>query len=278
MEHFYKKKSLGQHFLNDKAIARRIAEAGKVVPGDIVLEIGPGTGNLTAPLLELGASVIAVEADERAIFELQARFRNEIASKRLVLHHGDIRELGFEALGLRDGAFKIIANIPYYISGLLFRIALGSRIQPTMVVFLVQKEVAERIARTEKESLLSLSVKVYGDPTYCFTVKRGSFTPPPAVDSAVIAIEAVSRRRLGSLSDETFFDTIRIGFGSRRKQLFGLLKQYYGEQALGAVFEALKLPLTVRGEDLHIQDWIRLSTTLQKTLKLSTQNDEKELW
>jgi 16S rRNA (adenine1518-N6/adenine1519-N6)-dimethyltransferase len=273
MEPFYKKKSLGQHFLNDAGIARRIAEAGKVVPGDIVLEIGPGTGNLTAPLLDLGATVIAVEADARAISELEVRFSAEIASKRLVIHHGDIRELSFESLGLTQGGFKIISNIPYYISGLLFRIALGSALKPTMVVFLVQKEVAERIARSEKESLLSLSVKVYGDPTYCFTVKRGSFTPPPAVDSAVIAIEGVSRERLGALHDDAFFEALRIGFGSRRKQLFGLLRAHYPETALREVFSTLSVPLDVRGEDLSITTWIALATALGAVANLSTQNE-----
>jgi 16S rRNA (adenine1518-N6/adenine1519-N6)-dimethyltransferase len=262
MEPFYKKKSLGQHFLNDAAIARRIAEAGDVVVGDVVLEIGPGTGNLTAPLLALGATVIAVEADARAIDELAVRFKDEIARKRLILHHADIREKSFESLGLTDRNFKIIANIPYYISGLLFRIALGSTIQPKTVVFLVQKEVAERIARTEKESLLSLSVKVYGDPTYCFTVKRGSFTPPPSVDSAVIAIRSVSRARLGSLPDDVFFDVLRLGLGSRRKQLFGLLKQHYREANLREFFDELELTHTVRGEDLGVDVWVRLSQKL----------------
>jgi 16S rRNA (adenine1518-N6/adenine1519-N6)-dimethyltransferase len=276
MEHFYKKKSLGQHFLNDAGIARRIAEAGKVVPGDMVLEIGPGTGNLTAPLLSLGATVIAVEADARAISELEVRFSGEIASKRLVIHHGDIRELSFESLGLSQGNFKIISNIPYYISGLLFRIALGSPIQPNMVVFLVQKEVAERIARSEKESLLSLSVKIYGDPTYCFTVKRGSFTPPPAVDSAVIAIEGVSRARLGSLSDEAFFEALRIGFGSRRKQLFGLLRAHHPEAALREAFSTLSIPITIRGEDLRVTTWVALAHTLTSVATLSTQNSKKE--
>lgn len=266
MERFQTKKSLGQHFLNDVRIAERIAAEGEIVPGETVLEIGPGTGFLTSELLSAGAHVVAVEADSRAIDELRARFATEIEAGRLQIHHGDIRELSFAWLGLTDHSFKVIANIPYYISGLLFRLCLDGDIQPSRVVFLVQKEVAERITRSKKESLLSIGVKIYSDPTYAFTVKRGSFTPSPKVDSAVISMKNVSRERLEGLPEETFFAVVRAGFASRRKQLYGCLRESYSAEVLDAAFLALSLPRKVRGEDLKLTAWVQLA----KLLTLST--------
>jgi len=268
MERFQTKKSLGQHFLNDVRIAERIAAEGEIVPGETVLEIGPGTGFLTIELLKAGAKVVAVEADIRAIEELQLRFGTEIAAERLHIHHGDIRELRFAELGLTDHGFKVIANIPYYISGLLFRLCLDGDIQPSRVVFLVQKEVAERITRSKKESLLSIGVKIYSDPSYAFTVKRGSFTPSPKVDSAVVTMKQVSRERLDGLTEEDFFSVVRAGFASRRKQLYGCLRETYTADVLDSAFSTLSLPRTVRGEDLKLGDWVALA----KLLVLSTQS------
>jgi 16S rRNA (adenine1518-N6/adenine1519-N6)-dimethyltransferase len=262
VKRFITKKSLGQHFLTDARIARKIAKEGHIVPGETVLEIGPGTGNLTVELLAQGAYVVAVEADPRAMAELEERFVAEIASNRLTLRHGDIRTLSFTDLSLSPGSFKIVANIPYYISGFLFRYALENAIKPSSVVFLVQKEVAERIARSKKESLLSLGVKAYSTPRYCFTVKRGSFTPPPKVDSAVIAIENISRERLGTLPDRAFFEVLHEGFGSKRKQLFGLLKEEYGETSVQNAFTACNISPKARAEDIPIETWVALAHIL----------------
>ena len=264
MSHFIAKKSLGQNFLTDPTVATRIVAEGGVVPGDIILEIGPGTGKLTEKLLAAGGSVVAVEADERAVAVLAEHFAKEIAQGTLVVHHADIRTLSFASLGLTSGHFKLIANIPYYISGLLFRKALEEEVQPSVVVFLVQKEVAERIAREKKESLLSLSIKAYGTPRYAFTVKKGSFAPQPKVDSAVIAIEGISRKRFDSCSESAFFEALHLGFAARRKQLFGALKEQYGEGVVARAFDTLGISRTIRGEDLSIDSWMALAGALRK--------------
>lgn len=264
MSSFETKKSLGQHFLRNPEIAEKIADAGEITAGETVLEIGPGTGILTEALLSRGARVIAIEADLRAILVLRERFEEQIAAQNLTIHHADIREATFKSLGLADGSFKLIANIPYYISGYLFRLALSGSIKPLMIVFLVQKEVAERIARSEKESLLSIGVKAYGDPEYVLTVKKGSFIPPPKVDSAVIRVRNISRERLAHVPDEHLFSIVRLGFASRRKQLFGCLKEIFPEAIIAKGFEVASIPQKARGEDLSVKQWVALASILPK--------------
>jgi 16S rRNA (adenine1518-N6/adenine1519-N6)-dimethyltransferase len=254
------KKSLGQHFLNNSRVPLLMAEAGDVQGGDTVLEIGPGTGVLTEELLKRGAHVIAIEADIRAIETLQESFETEIAHKKLVIIHGDVRAVDLKTLGLTPHDFKIVANIPYYLSGMLFRMFLESDVQPSDLVFLVQKEVAERIARDRKESLLSLSIKVFGDPRYIKTIPKGNFTPQPKIDSAIIAVRNISDVRLlhTGVTRELFFKIIHAGFKSKRKQLLGNLSDTYSREVLTHTFSTLGLPRDIRGEDIPLDMWLKL--------------------
>jgi 16S rRNA (adenine1518-N6/adenine1519-N6)-dimethyltransferase len=209
--------------------------------------------------------VIALEADTRALESLEVTFASEIAAGQLTLHHHDVRHLKPDDFGLTDGGYKVVANIPYYLSGFLFRTLLESDCQPNTLVFLVQKEVAARIARDKKESLLSLSVKAFGDPTYICTISRGHFTPPPKIDSAIIAVTDISRARLGNLPTEAFFELIHLGFGQKRKQLIGNLSQKYERWELESILASLNLQLTVRAEDVPLETWIKLAALLQST-------------
>lgn len=160
-----KKKSLGQHFLNSPQIVSDIVTAGKVTQEDTVLEIGPGEGVLTEKLLATGAHVISIEKDDRLIPELHKRFNREISLKQFDLIHADVLDVGLTHIS--SNKYKVVANIPYYITGQIIRMFLESDRQPTAMTLLIQKEVADRIvARDKKESLLSLSVKVFGDPKY----------------------------------------------------------------------------------------------------------------
>jgi 16S rRNA (adenine1518-N6/adenine1519-N6)-dimethyltransferase len=261
-ERFVHKKSLGQHFLNSRAIPERLCAAANLKPGDTVVEIGPGTGALTAVLLEYPVTVLAIETDERAITYLKKRFATEIADTRLTLISADARTLTPTELPLTDHHYKVVANIPYYLSGLLFRTFLESTCQPSDLVFLVQREVAHRIARDPKSSLLSLSVRAFGDPTYVCTVGKGHFTPPPAVDSAIIAVRDINRDRLQDLDPREFFRILHLGFGQRRKQLLGSLAPHFGRECVASGLAALDLPLTIRGEDMSLSTWIDLSTYL----------------
>jgi 16S rRNA (adenine1518-N6/adenine1519-N6)-dimethyltransferase len=261
---FEHKKSLGQYFLNNTRVPHDMVEAAHVTKRDVVLEVGPGTGALTEALLATGARVIALEADMRAITFLKERFPSQIASGHLLLIHGDIREMSIEHLSphIHNGAYKVVANIPYYLSGMLFRIFLESRAQPETLVFLIQKEVAERIARDKKESLLSLSVKVYGTPRYVKTVKRGNFTPQPRVDSAILAVDDISRERLKNLRDATFFDIVHAGMGKKRKQLVSNLCALASRDTLLDIFAACDIPPRARGEDVSLTTWVALAHAL----------------
>ena len=264
-EKFLHKKSLGQHFLNSDYVPKKMCDAADVQVGETVLEIGPGTGVLTRELLLRGANVIAVEADTRAIESLTENFSEALLSGQLIVHHADARTLDLASLGLLDHAYKAVANIPYYISGLLFRSLLESTCQPSTLVFLVQKEVAVRIARDKKESLLSLSVKIFGNPTYVGTIARGHFNPPPKIDSAIIAVKNISRDAFAEVSQTDFFAILHLGFGQKRKQLLSNLSHSYNRQHLEQIFTKINLSLTVRAEDVSVETWISLVTELSST-------------
>lgn len=242
-----------------------MCDAADLKAGELVLEIGPGTGALTKEILARGAKIIALEADPRAIEALEQAFPSHIADGQLTVHHGDAREIPFKTLGLVGKPYKVVSNIPYYISGLLFRSLLEAEFQPKTLVFLVQKEVATRIARDKKESLLSLSVKIFGTPLYICTVSRGHFTPPPKVDSAIIAITDISRERLEGIDPKAFFELLHIGFGQKRKQLLGNLSAIYDRTVVGEILISLKLPSTVRAEDVSVDSWVKLASLLLST-------------
>jgi len=274
------KKSLGQNFLNSKGAIDKMVGVSGSRKGEVVLEIGPGLGVLTESLLATGANVVAVEKDDRLIPVLQEKLEKEISSDQLTLIHDDILDLDmskvpfaiseFMARGTLDtpATYKLVANIPYYITGQVIREFLEAENQPESMTLLMQKEVAERIvAKNKKESLLSLSVKVYGEPKYVQTVKRGSFEPAPNVDSAIIHIANISRKNFDTTSaskeaEQKFFALLHAGFAHKRKQLLPNLSALYSKSTLMSAFEKLKIDLKVRAEDVPLQKWLELSKLL----------------
>lgn len=251
---------LGQHFLTNVGIARIVAESSGAEKGVRVYEIGPGKGMLTKELLALGAHVTAVEKDPEMSAILQREFATEIKKKTLTVIEGDARDYTPDAV-FPKGEYVIAANIPYYITGELIRTALTSKNQPKSIALLIQKEVAERIARSKKESLLSLSVKAYGTPKYVKTVSAGSFNPPPAVDSAVLAVTDIHRKNFLDISEETFFTALKAGFAQKRKTIGGNLKKIFGERALKAL-DVAHVPHNARAEDIPLETWISISREL----------------
>lgn len=261
-EKFEHKKSLGQHFLNSSYVPKKMCDAAGDLAGKTVLEIGPGTGVLTREILARGAKVVAVEADARAIASLEVTFADAIARQQITLHHHDARKLEPSQFSLEKQSYIVISNIPYYLSGQLFRSLLDTECQPSTLVFLVQKEVAERIARDKKESLLSLSVKAFGTPSYICTVKRNHFTPPPKVDSAILAVHNISQGNFSNIDKDLFFTLLHLGFDQKRKQLLGNLSLKYSRTDLEEVFLSLNLKRDIRAEDISLSTWLSLTLAL----------------
>ena len=204
--------------MKSEKIAQEIVEAGEVCSDDIVLEVGPGKGILTEELLKKAKKVIAVEKDEQLAEFLKTKFVTEINSGKLEIICGDILDKHQGESLMLPKEYKIIANIPYYITSHFLRTFLEGDTQPSMMVLMVQKEVAERIVGV-KESLLSISVKAYGQPEIIRYVPASYFSPSPKVDSAVLKISGISK--------DFFKDTTEKKFLKRSKKVFPKKKNAY---------------------------------------------------
>lgn len=255
------KKSLGQHFLRDRSALERIAAAAEITPGERVVEVGPGRGALTAELLERGAAVTAVEKDEELVRDLSERLAAAVESGQLELITGDITDYKPPL-----EPYKLVANIPYYLTGAIIRQFLTAANQPRRAVLLLQREVAERAAAKDglgrngpgqkgRESLLSISVQVYGRPRLVGRVKRGAFTPVPKVDSAILVIEDISRDFFSDIDEVSFFTLLRAGFAEKRKQLLPKLGRRWPEVDWETAFNNCHLKLTARAEEVKAEQW-----------------------
>lgn len=261
------KKSLGQHFLHSREALDAMIDASDPNALDVILEIGPGKGALTEKLLHFAGKVVAVEKDRELVTLLQEKFAREIKTGKLDLIEGDILDIDPETLRFyKDHNYKIIANIPYNITGAIFKKFLSASYIPELMVVLIQKEVATRImARDGKESILSLSIKAYGEPHIAKQVPRASFFPPPNVDSAILSIENISKDFFNKFSEETFFTLIRAGFAHKRKLLIRNLEDVYPREKLSLAFTKLNISEKIRAEDLTLAEWKRIATFLKTT-------------
>lgn len=247
------RKSLGQSFLRDPIVLAKIAAAADLATTDTVLEIGPGTGALTDALAARAGRVVAVEIDANLVSLLRDRFAS-VSPVEVV----QCDALTFDPTTL-GGHFKLVANIPYYITGPVIRRFIGGEIQPVLAVLMVQREVARRIVAPPGEmNLLALGVQYYASATTLFRVPAGAFYPRPKVDSAVVKI--VPRRSPGP-TDEEVFSLARAGFGMRRKQLLNSLSAGLGMQkdSTAALLHGAGIAPTSRAEDLGVGDWERLA-------------------
>jgi 16S rRNA (adenine1518-N6/adenine1519-N6)-dimethyltransferase len=247
------KKSLGQNFLTSIPARIAIVEAGGIAEGDEILEIGPGKGFLTKALLETKAHVTALEKDTDLLPVLTEQFSS---FPNFTLIEGDALTYNPPHPG-----YKLIANIPYYITGAILERYLSHPNQPSTMVVLVQKEVAERVCAKEgKESILSLSVKAYGDPKLVYRVNKGSFNPIPTVDSAVLQIKNISRKNFkNQYHEQLFFQIIKAGFAHKRKLLLSNLKAVFVTVNMPELFEKLSIPPKSRAEDLPLPIWLALA-------------------
>ncbi len=259
------KKSLGQNWLKSETAIKEIIKAADLKEGEQVLEIGPGRGSLTKALIEAGAKVLAIEKDDDLIDELLEEFADEINDKKLFIARGDILTVNASKLFVQEN-YKLVANIPYYITGQVIRKFLSEEInQPSRLVLMVQKEVARRIlANDKRESLLSISVKAYGIPKYIKTVPAGAFEPKPKIDSAILLIENISRKFFEDISagseqsqgEEKFFRVLKKGFSQKRKLLKSNL------EVDEKILLACDIPAKARAENLSLADWKCLTSKI----------------
>ena len=243
------RRKLGQYFLRSRSVLQKVVTALPVSSDVVVLEVGPGKGALTACILERYSSVVAVEKDSVLVGALHERFADVISRGALTVVDGDVRDGAWlEVVGERP--YVVIANIPYYLTGSLIKDLLTSSHPPVGLSLVVQKEVAERIVRRDgKESLLSLSVQLFGTVRYVVTVPRRSFSPQPSVDSAVIAITDVHTVS-GDIQD-AFFSVVKTGFQGKRKCV---LKKFDAD--LQRLFRQHGVTPTDRAEDVPFAVWL----------------------
>ncbi len=245
--------SRGQNFLISEKVYEQIIIAAELTKNDIVLEIGPGLGFLTSKLLDQAGRVIAVESDQRLLPILK---NLQPLSPHLELINQDILQFAEQSLPKN---YKLVGNIPYYITGKIIRKFLTSVNRPSLIVMLLQKEVAERIcAQAGQHSLLSLSVQYYGTPKIVARVKRGKFFPPPKVDSAILKI--VMDKDIDQVLEKKFWQLARIGFSSKRKTLAHNLVAglKIEKNTLGEIFNKLEFKPLVRAQELDLKQWQEL--------------------
>ena len=248
------KKSFGQNWLRDNYTLDKIVDSADIDTKDTVLEVGPGLGTLTHKLVETEASIVAVEADRDLIPGLQKRFIN---SNNLHLEYGDILKFNLQSLPSR---YKVVANIPYYLTSHLLRNFLESDSPPSLMVLLVQKEVAERIlAKPGKMSVLAFSVQYYARPEYIMDVKKELFEPVPKVDSAVIKI-VMNQAPIFEADKQKLFRLVKAGFGEKRKMLRNSLSGglHIDHVQAEELLRKAQIDLTSRAQELSLLDWQRL--------------------
>ncbi len=260
MEHYglEPKKSLGQNFMHDPNTIAKITATADIQPNETVLEVGPGTGELTAALARVAQSVIAVEVDDRLAPLLEQRFRG---AANIYFLFEDILRTNIPAL-VGGKPYCVVANVPYYITSAILRHVLESRHRPRRVVMTVQYEVAQRVtAQPGDLSLLAVSVQYYGRPTLISKLNRAVFWPRPDVDSAILQIDPHPTPIVDVPSDDAFFAVVRAGFSQKRKQLRNSLSVGLAlkpEQA-DAVLQAAGLNPQRRAETLTLAEWAALT-------------------
>jgi len=250
------RKRLGQHFLVDDEVLAVITSAAGLVPGDVVIEVGPGLGFLTRELARNAGRVIAVELDSR----LAAMLRETLAAyDNVSIVNGDI--LDIDPASLASGGYRVVANLPYYITSPVLRHFLEASVRPESMLVMVQKEVAEAIAAEPgQRSVLSISVQYYGKPEIVSYVPARSFYPAPEVDSALLRIDVYPQPAVAVGDEKGFFKLVRAGFTASRKQLVNSLAQGLGlpKAEVWSLLEGAGIAPQRRAETLTLEEWANL--------------------
>jgi 16S rRNA (adenine1518-N6/adenine1519-N6)-dimethyltransferase len=251
-------KSLGQHWLKDREVLAAIAADAELTKDDAVLEIGPGLGTLTSTLLRSAGSVTAVEFDRR----LAANLPSQFPGTNLRVVNDDI--LQFDLSSLPRG-YKVVANVPYYITSKIIEKLMTADNVPALAVLLVQKEVAERIvAAPGTMSILAISVQIFAETELGDVVPAELFTPPPKVDSQVVILRTRSQPLVTSDEQPVFFRVVKAGFSAKRKKLRSSLSGGLGvsKEQVEALLKKCDISADLRAEDLSIEDWRQIAQVM----------------
>ncbi|MBI5664243.1 MAG: ribosomal RNA small subunit methyltransferase A [Nitrospirae bacterium] len=251
------KRPFGQHFLFDPNILKKIIACGAVTQEDTVVEIGPGLGTLTKFLSFYAKRIIAIEIDKRLIAKLEGILS---PCSNVELIQADAMKFPYDTI---DGKFKVVANIPYYITTpLLFRL-LEFKEKITGMTLLMQKEVAKRITASHGSKdygVLSISAQFYTRPELKFMVSRKAFVPPPEVDSAVVHFNVSPSPLYRTCNEMLFFDIVKTAFAQRRKIISNSLKKF---ESIGTALSDSGIDPGLRPEKLSIEDFVRLTNALK---------------
>lgn len=296
MKHIAPKKSLGQNFLIDKTVSKKIVDSLEIQNNELIIEIGPGTGALTEHILELvsnttNTKLVAIELDERAVTELNQKFKSHIDNNSINIINQDITSINFHELitevkdkvkaqvkdqvkdqrgtdNLEINKIKIVGNLPYYITGMILDLVLKNSNLFDRFVFMVQKEVADRILADKKSkdySLLTLAVSLYGNASKVLNVKPGAFFPAPKVTSSVVKIDFGTDKLITEFSEiEKVMKLAKVAFNQRRKMLSNTLKQIIQDKKQIQISELIekddyfKKILTKRPEELDKNEFYEL--------------------
>lgn len=249
------KKELGQHWLKDRDLLAAIADHAELRMGDTVLEIGPGLGTLTSELLRRAGKVVAVEFDP----DLARKLPGQFPGKNLQVVHEDILQFN---LGSLPAGYKVVANVPYYITSKIIEKLMTANNKPALVVILVQKEVAERVAAGPGDmSILAVSAQIFAEARLGVEAPREYFTPPPKVDSQVVVLRTREQALVAPEDEKAFFRVVKAGFSAKRKKLRSSIAAglAIGKPAAEELLRRANINPELRAEDLSIDDWLRLA-------------------
>jgi len=287
-----KQKKLGQVFLQDKNVIQKIIQTAEIKNKDQILEIGPGKGILTEALLKTGAKVIAVEKDQQLVEFLKSFLKDK---QNLKIIYADIRDFlktnqFYTQYSILNTQYKVIGNIPYYLTSHLLRLLLENPIKPSLIVLMIQKEVAERIIAQPprrrpsfakapigeqgyggqaKMNLLAVSVQFFAKPEIICYVPKAAFYPKPKLDSAVIKITPIDTdENTDEALKKNFFEVVKAGFKQPRKLLINNLcaNLKIKKDKIKKTFKQLNISLNARAQNLSIKQWVSLSSLLMENI------------
>jgi 16S rRNA (adenine1518-N6/adenine1519-N6)-dimethyltransferase len=256
------RKSLGQHFLVDGAVLSTIIEAAELSSKDTVIEVGPGLGILTSELARHAGNVIAVELDTKLASLLQRRLASLLNLR--VINADILKVIPSQLLGGKS-KYKVVANLPYYITSPVLRYFVEASPKPSLMVMMVQKEVGEAIvAGPGKMSLLAVSLQVYSQVRIISYVPSRCFYPQPKVDSVILRFEVLPEPAVKVADTNGFFEVVKSGFSSPRKQLHNSLAHGLGKKPaeVAPFLIGADIDLKRRAETLSLEEWARLYEVL----------------